>query len=95
MTLLEATFMTMPLQITIENLGTITWQGQNSLLEALETAGIDVNYSCRAGICAACRATLISGQVNWRNQPILALEATDILTCSVVPTTDIIIRLPD
>ena len=87
--------MSSTIQITVEGLGSLTWQGQSSLLEALETAGIDVNYSCRAGICAACRATLISGQVNWRNQSILALEATDILTCSVVPTTDIIIRLPD
>jgi ferredoxin len=87
--------MSNPIQITIEDLGNIAWQNQNSLLEALEDAGVDVNYSCRAGICAACRATLISGEVQWRNQPILALEATDILTCSVVPTTDIVIRLPD
>jgi ferredoxin len=84
-----------PIQITIEGLGSIYWQGQSSLLEALEDAGVDVNYSCRAGICAACRATLISGNVAWRNQPILALAEQDILTCSVVPTMDIVIRLPD
>lgn len=84
-----------PIQITIEGLGSIAWQNQNSLLEALENAGVDVNYSCRAGICAACRGTLVSGQVEWRNQPILALGEQDILTCSVIPTTDIVIRLPD
>jgi ferredoxin len=84
-----------PIQITIEGLGIIPWQGQNSLLEALEEAGIDVNYSCRAGICAACRAKLISGDISWRNQPILALGEADILTCSVVPTSDIEIRLAE
>lgn len=87
--------MSNPIQIIVEGLGAITWQNQASLLEALEEAGIDINYSCRAGICAACRATLISGQVTWRNQPILALGEQDILTCSVVPTTDVVIRLPD
>ncbi len=87
--------MSNPIQISIEDLGSIPWQGQNSLLEALEDAGVDVNYSCRAGICAACRATLVSGQVEWRNQPILTLGEQDILTCSVVPTTDIVIQLPD
>ena len=87
--------MSNPIQIRIEDLGSIPWQNQTSLLEALEDAGVDVNYSCRAGICAACRATLVSGQIEWRNQPILALGEQDILTCSVVPTTDIVIRLPD
>mgnify|MGYP004707207011 CR=1 FL=1 len=87
--------MSHPIQITIQGLGTIPWQGQSSLLEALEDAGIDINYSCRAGICAACRAKLINGDISWRNQPILALGEADILTCSVVPTSDIIIQLPD
>jgi ferredoxin len=87
--------MSNPIQIRIEDLGSIPWQNQTSLLEALEDAGVDVNYSCRAGICAACRATLVSGQIEWRNQPILTLGEQDILTCSVVPTTDIVIRLPD
>lgn len=86
--------MSSTIQITVEGLGSLTWQGQSSLLEALEEAGVDVNYSCRAGICAACRATLVSGQVDWRNQPILAMAETDILTCSVVPVSDIVIRLP-
>lgn len=87
--------MSNPIQINIEDLGSIPWKNQASLLEALEDAGVDVNYSCRAGICAACRATLVSGQVEWRNQPILTLGEQDILTCSVVPLTDLMIRLPD
>lgn len=87
--------MSSTIQITIEGLGNIPWQGQSSLLEALEEAGVDVNYSCRAGICAACRAKLVSGDISWRNQPILALGEGDILTCSVVPTSNIVIQLPD
>jgi ferredoxin len=83
------------IQITVMGVGNITWQGQASLLEALEDSGVDINYSCRAGICAACHAKLVSGEVSWRNQPILTLAENDILTCSVIPTSDIIIELPE
>lgn len=87
--------MTQPITITIAGLGSIAWKGQTSLLEALEEAGIDMNYSCRAGVCGACCATLVSGQIQWRNQPILTLPKQTILTCSVIPTTDITLALPD
>lgn len=87
--------MTQPITITIEGMGQLTWQQQPSLLDALEAAGYDVNYSCRAGICTACRATLVNGEIQWRNQPILALPKDEILTCSVIPLGHITIRLPD
>jgi ferredoxin len=87
--------MTQSISITIEGIGTIPWKGQASLLDALEEAGIDMNYSCRAGVCGACCAKLVSGQIQWRNQPILTLPKQTILTCSVIPTTDITLALPD
>jgi ferredoxin len=81
------------ISITVEGWGSVPWQGQHSLLEALEDAGIDISYSCRAGVCAACRVTLIDGRVDWRTQPILSLATHDILACSVVPISDISIKI--
>ena len=36
-----------------------------SLLAALESHNIDVEYQCRAGYCGSCRTRLVSGQVDW------------------------------
>ncbi len=81
--------------ITIENFGNITWQNQHSLLEALEDAGIDIDYSCRSGACSACKIKLLSGKVHWRNQPVASIHGNEILACSVQPITDIKIALPN
>lgn len=36
-----------------------------SLLAALESHNIDVEYQCREGYCGSCRTRLVSGQVDW------------------------------
>jgi ferredoxin-NADP reductase len=38
-----------------------------SLLEGLEAAGIEVNYSCRGGVCGACETALLSGTPEHRD----------------------------
>lgn len=81
--------------IHIEGVGSLVWEHQHSLLEALEDAGVDINYSCRTGVCAACRIKLISGEVHWRNQPIIGLAAGEILACSTTPLTDLTLALVD
>jgi ferredoxin len=84
-----------PITITVEQIGTLPWQGQHSLLEALEDAGVDISYSCRSGACAACKVTLLAGNIQWRTQPAVSIHGKEILACSVVPLTDIKIALPD
>jgi ferredoxin len=86
--------MSQSITITVENIGSIAWQNQHSLLEALEDAGVDIDYSCRSGACSACKVKLLSGKIHWRNQPIGSVSANEILACSVVPLTDITIALP-
>jgi len=39
-----------------------------SLLAALESHNIDVEYQCREGYCGSCRLRLVSGQVDWRSE---------------------------
>jgi cytochrome P450/ferredoxin-NADP reductase len=41
--------------------------GNETLLEALERAGIGVPYACRAGSCGACVTTVLGGEVEHRD----------------------------
>lgn len=68
---------------------------QQTLLEQAETAGLVLNYSCRAGFCGACKVTLTSGQVEQPNVPALSLQERQqgkILACCCVPKTDLQVR---
>jgi ferredoxin-NADP reductase len=38
-----------------------------SLLEGLEAAGVEVNYSCRGGVCGACETAVLSGVAEHRD----------------------------
>ena len=53
-------------------------------------AGIDLPYSCRAGVCSTCRAKLVRGTVSLDNNVALEdweLEAGYILCCQARPTS--------
>ena len=67
---------------------------QKTLLEQAETAGIGLNYSCRAGFCGVCKVTLTSGQVEQPDVPALLPQERQqgkVLACCCVPKTDITI----
>ena len=65
-------------------------QEDETLLDGAIRAGIDVRYSCKSGVCATCRAKLISGQVDMDAN--YALEDYEIargfiLTCQSYPVS--------
>ena len=65
---------------------------QQTLLEQAETAGVELNYSCRAGFCGACKVTLTSGQVEQPDVPALLPQERQqgkILACCCIPKTDL------
>lgn len=65
---------------------------QQTLLEQAEVAGVELNYSCRAGFCGACKVTLTSGQVEQPDVPALLPQERQqgkILACCCIPKTDL------
>lgn len=60
------------------------------LLDAMEDAGLDAPYSCRAGCCATCICHLDEGEVEMLSNSVLEpdeLEEGKILACQSVPQT--------
>ena len=68
-----------------------------TVLEAAQRAGIALPYSCRAGVCGSCKATLLGGHCGYPRNPPLALSGMApsrhaILLCQAVPTEDLLIE---
>lgn len=80
-------------KITVVGQGDCQFDGQFSLLDALDDAGFDMPYSCRGGNCGACEVRLVSGKVEAIQDAVYDTEGDNILTCSVIPLTDIEIEL--
>jgi ring-1,2-phenylacetyl-CoA epoxidase subunit PaaE len=61
-----------------------------TVLEAAEQAGLDLPFSCRAGVCSTCRTKVAQGAVemaaNYALEP-WELEAGYVLACQSRPTT--------
>jgi ring-1,2-phenylacetyl-CoA epoxidase subunit PaaE len=65
-------------------------EGGPSILDAALSAGADLPYACKAGVCCTCRARLVEGEV--RMDANYTLEAAEVaagfrLTCQSHPVT--------
>ncbi|WP_321324563.1 2Fe-2S iron-sulfur cluster-binding protein [Thiomicrorhabdus sp.] len=80
-------------KITVVGQGECEFDGQFSMLEALDENGFDMPYSCRGGNCGACSVRLISGEVEEIQSPAYEAGDGEILTCSVIPLNDVEIEL--
>jgi len=80
-------------KITVLGQGDCHFDGQFSILDALDENGFDMPYSCRGGNCGACAVRLISGEVENIQETAYEPQAGEILTCSTIPKGDITIEL--
>ncbi|EIL87169.1 2Fe-2S iron-sulfur cluster-binding protein [Rhodanobacter sp. 115] len=68
-----------------------------TVLEAAQRAGIALPYSCRAGVCGSCKATLLAGRCVYPRNPPTALDAHErahhaVLLCQAVPASDLLLE---
>ncbi|MDF7671403.1 YcbX family protein [Orbaceae bacterium ESL0721] len=69
----------------------IEGNNQQTILEQLEEANINIPYSCRAGICGRCQLHLVNGNVTPLTQTAIKADQT-ILSCSCIPNSDIVLE---
>ena len=64
---------------------------RGNILDSARAAGLPAPYACKAGVCATCRAKLVSGEVEMAANYGLSKEEVAqgyILTCQSVPKGD-------
>jgi ferredoxin len=69
-----------------------------TVLETARRAGLTPPYSCEAGNCGTCIATVTEGQVKMRVNEVLEDSEIDeglVLTCQGVPETDVTVSYDD
>lgn len=69
-------------------------KGGQSVLEAAVQNDMDAPFSCKAGICATCKAKVIEGEVEMHANHALEdyeVEQGYVLTCQCYPLSDIIV----
>ena len=71
---------------------TIQVAESQSILDAALSAGIDLPYSCSAGVCTTCAAQILSGEVDQSEGMGVSLELQEegyALLCVAYPRSDI------
>lgn len=69
--------------------GLANWRPRDgSLLELAESRGLSPAYSCRAGICGECSVKLLSGAVDYAEEPLAAPGPDHVLLCCARPRPD-------
>ncbi|NTY63871.1 2Fe-2S iron-sulfur cluster-binding protein [Mycolicibacterium sphagni] len=77
---------------------TVPVNNGDTLLETARRAGLTPPYSCEAGNCGTCIATVTDGTVTMRVNEVLDDSEVDdglVLTCQGVPQTDVTLTYDD
>ncbi|MEZ0168531.1 2Fe-2S iron-sulfur cluster-binding protein [Microvirga sp. TS319] len=73
----------------------IPWpDGARSLLELAESVGLEPPFSCRAGVCSTCTSRLLSGEIEYFEEPLTPPGPGEVLLCCSRPVTSLEIAFP-
>lgn len=67
-----------------------------SLLEALESAGVPIIGACRSGVCGSCKCRIVEGQVDSTSSATLSADEISsgvVLACSSTARSDLVVAL--
>ena len=67
-----------------------------SLLEALESAGVPIVGACRSGVCGSCKCQIVEGQVDSTSSATLSADEISsgvVLACSSTARSDLVVAL--
>lgn len=64
-----------------------------SLLVLAEESGLNPDYNCRAGLCNTCMCTLVSGEVDYFEEPLDDVPAGKVLLCCSRPKGPVVVDL--
>lgn len=65
----------------------------HSLLDLAEAAGLEPDFSCRAGVCGTCSTRLLSGEVEYFDDPLDDPPDGEILLCCSRPRGPVVLDL--
>ena len=74
----------------------VSANSQQTLLEALESAGLPIIGACRSGICGACKCQVTSGETASTSVATLTeaeINAGFVLACSSKARSDLVVAL--
>jgi ferredoxin-NADP reductase/MOSC domain-containing protein YiiM len=64
-----------------------------SLLELAEACDVPTRWSCRTGVCHTCETAMLSGDVDYRPDPLEPPAEGDVLICCSRPRTDVVLDM--
>ncbi len=76
-------------QVKINGEITIVSNSSQTILDAMETNGLEAEYHCRDGHCGACRCKLVSGEIETVGFAMAYTQPDEILPCISKAKTNI------
>ncbi|MEV4347202.1 MOSC and FAD-binding oxidoreductase domain-containing protein [Actinoplanes sp. NPDC049596] len=72
----------------------VRWRdNETSLLELAEASDVPTRWSCRTGVCHNCVTPLLSGEVEYRPEPLESPAGGEVLICCSRPAGDVVLDL--
>jgi ferredoxin len=78
-------------KVIIFNGQKLSYQENQTILDALKANNVPVEYQCQEGYCGACRCKLKKGNVTYTRETLAYIDDDEILTCSTMPLSNIYI----